>query len=239
MPPVSTGRLGVSEELRAFVEEAPFERRPILDFLRRAAREVRPGSRVLDVGAGEAPYRELFAHADYVTVDWEHSAHELSEVDIVAPADALPLDDRTFDAVLLTQVLEHVPEPQRLLAEQLRVLQPAGRLYLTAPLVWELHELPHDYYRYTSVGLRHLLEAAGFEDVAVEARNDCFSTLAQLMYNAGHVMGRAPDGLDDRRDAAARLLRDLANAIAELAPLDASRIFPLGYCAVGMRPPSG
>jgi SAM-dependent methyltransferase len=240
VPPLTTGRLGVSEELREFVAEAPFERRPILDFMRRVAREVPPRSRVIDVGAGDAPYRELFGHVEYVTADWEHSVHEDGATsDVKAPADALPVEDESFDAVLLTQVLEHVPDPRKVLGELLRILRPGGRLYLTAPLVWELHELPFDYYRYTSPGLRHLMEEAGFEDVEVDARNDCFSTLAQLMLNLRHVMGRAPDGLDERREVASRLLAELAEQVAELAPLDVERSLPLGYTAVGTRPRAG
>lgn len=235
----STGRIGVSEPLRRFVEEAPFERRSILDFMRRAARELAPGSRVLDVGAGDAPYRELFSHTSYVTVDWQHSVHEsLPSIDIQAPADAIPVEDESFDAVLLTQVLEHVPEPARVLAELARIARPGGRIFLTVPLVWELHEMPFDYYRYTPTALRHLLEQAGFADVEVEPRNDCFSTLAQLMRNVGQAMGRAPDGLDERRERAQQLLERLAAEVAELAPLDSQRILPLGYLAVATRHPA-
>jgi SAM-dependent methyltransferase len=231
--------VGISEGLRAFVGEAPFERQPILDFMRRAARELPAGARVIDVGAGDAPYRELFGHVDYVTSDWEHSLHEdLPAVDLQAPADALPVEDAAFDAVLLTQVLEHVAEPAAVLAEQFRVLRPGGRLYLTVPLVWELHELPFDFYRYTPAALRHLIEGAGFGDVEVEPRNDCFSTLAQLMRNMAHVMGRAPDGLDERREAAAAALAELSTRVAELAPLDVERILPLGYTAAATRPGS-
>jgi SAM-dependent methyltransferase len=233
----STGRLGISKDLRAFVEEMPYERRPILEFMIRAAREMPAGSHTLDVGAGDAPYRELFTHVEYVTADWENSLHEdLAAMDIQAPADDLPVDDGSFDAVLLTQVLEHVPDPGRVLSELWRVLRPGGRLYLSAPLVWELHELPFDFYRYTSVGLEHLLQAAGFEDVSVQPRNDCFSTLAQLMRNMSHAMGRAPDGLDDRRESAARLLRQLAAQVAALGPLDVEHSLPLGYAAVATRP---
>jgi SAM-dependent methyltransferase len=137
--------------------------------------------------------------------------------------------------VLLTQVLEHVPEPAGVLSELHRILVEGGTLYLTVPLVWELHELPHDYYRYTSEGLRHLLESAGFTSVEVQPRNDCFTTLAQLMQNVRWAMGRAPDGLDERRVAAGDLLGELADQVAQLAPLDAARILPLGYSAVGVR----
>jgi SAM-dependent methyltransferase len=215
----------------------PYERRSILDFMIRSAREIPPGARVADVGAGDAPYRELFAHAEYVTIDWAQSPHEgAREVDIEASADAIPVEDGFFDAVLCTQLLEHVPDPAAVVGELHRVIRSGGRLFLTVPLVWELHELPHDYYRYTQAGLTHLLESAGFADVTVEPRNDAFTTLAQLMLNVGHAMGRAPDGLNERREAAAALLAELAGQVAELAPLDARRILPLGYSATARRP---
>jgi SAM-dependent methyltransferase len=233
MAGLNTGRLGVSEALRQFVEEMPYERRSILDFMIVAARATAAGARLADVGAGDAPYRELFGHVDYVTTDWEQSPHEgVQSLDIFASADSIPVDDAAFDAVLCTQVLEHVPDPLAVVRELRRILRPSGRLYLTAPLTWELHELPYDFYRYTSEGLRHLLEQAGFTPVAIEPRNDCFTTLAQLMLNARHVMGSAPDGLDARRVAAADLLAELAGEVAALAPLDASRSFPLGYTAI-------
>jgi SAM-dependent methyltransferase len=232
------GTLGLSEELRQFVAEMPYERRPILDFLRSAADLLPPDARVADVGAGDAPYRELFDHVDeYVTIDWEHSVHEGGrKVDLVASAESIPVPDESFDAVLLTQVLEHVPEPARVLRELHRILRPRGSLFLTAPLVWELHEMPFDYFRYTAPGLEFLLEEAGFAQIEVAARNDCFTTLAQLMRNVGHVMGRAPDGLDDRREAAAAALDRLAEKVAALAPLDSAMVLPLGYAASAVRP---
>jgi ubiquinone/menaquinone biosynthesis C-methylase UbiE len=233
---VSLGRLGLSETLRKFIAEFPYERESILAFVMKAANEVPAGARVADVGAGDAPFRELFRHAKYATLDWGQSPHEGARaVDIVASADAIPVNDATFDAVLLTQVLEHVAEPLAVLQELHRILAPEGRLYLTAPLAWELHELPHDYYRYTSEGLRHLMQSAGFGDLTIEPRNDCFTTLAQLMRNVRYAIGRAPDGLDERREEAGKLLWELADEVAQLAPLDVERSFPLGYCAVGVR----
>jgi SAM-dependent methyltransferase len=236
-PPTAAGQVGVSEELRRFVEETPYERRSILDFVRGVAEGLAPGAKVIDVGAGNAPYRELFEHVDYSTVDWDNSPHE-RESDVSASADALPHDDESFDAVLLTQVLEHVPDPARVLAELYRILRPGGTVHITVPLVWELHELPYDYYRYTPASLTTLMEAAGFGDVEVAARNDCFTTIAQLLLNARHVMGRAPDGLDERREQVAAALADLSGEIAGLAPLDAQWQLPLGYAASGTRPPA-
>ena len=228
---------GATEALREFVAEMPHERSTIAEWVAAAARRLPPGARVLDVGAGDAPYRELFTHAEYVTSDWEQSLHEgARRADVLASADALPLEDGGFDMVLLLQVLEHVPNPGAVLAELHRMLRAGGELVLTAPLAWEQHELPHDYFRYTGPGLESLLGAAGFTEIVVEARNDSFTTLAQLVTNLSWNLGSAPDGLDERRAEAGPMLRALADELAALAPLDARRLLPLGFRARARRP---
>ena len=225
-----------SPALRAFARELPWERETILAFMCRVSAELRPGARVLDVGAGDQPYRELFGHVEYVTSDWAHSVHPGAQrVDIVAPADDLPVEEGSFDAVVCTQVLEHVAEPADVLAELFRVLRPGGTLYITVPLAWEEHEAPYDFYRYTRFGLAHLLAGAGFADIAVEPRNDTYTTIAQLLRNTGGITGGAPDGLDAERARATRELWRLADLVAAHGSLDANRIFPLGYHATAVR----
>jgi hypothetical protein len=200
----TVGARGLSERLRQFVNEAPYERQPIFEFVAAAAESTAPGARVLDVGAGSAPYRELFDHAEYTTADWEQCVH---------------VEDQSFDVVLNTQVLED-----------------GGMLFLTVPLVEELHRLPHGYYRYTPSALDYLLGGAGFAEVEITPRNDCFTTLAQLLLNARWIMGRRADGLDDRRDEAAAVLEEMAEQIARLAPLDARWELPLGFTVSARRP---
>lgn len=232
----NVGAWGVSEQLRAFVEEMPYERRSILAFVRGVADSLPPGRVVLDIGAGDAPYRELFRHCKYITTDWENSLHEGGrEADVVASAEALPLEDGAVDAVLSTQVLEHLPDPAAVLREACRVLRPGGGVFLTVPFVWELHELPFDFWRFTPASLEQLLTGAGFVDITVEPRNDCFTTAAQLLRNLGWAMGRASDGRDSEREAAAELLAQLAERLAALAPLDAAGILPLGWEAKARR----
>jgi SAM-dependent methyltransferase len=239
--PTPLGQLGISEGLRAFVEELPFERRPILDFVMAAASRLDAGVEVVDVGAGDAPYRELFAHVRYRTIDWEQSPHEGGRApDLVGTATDLPLADQAVDAVLLTQVLEHLADPGRALAEAYRVLAPGGALLLTAPLAWEIHEAPYDFYRYTAYGLEYLIGLAGFTDIEVKPRNDTPSTLAQLSRNcAWHLLGSAgADAVEEQgaRGRAAQALLDIADAMVDLAPLDEDWTFPLGYSARAIRP---
>jgi len=164
------------------------------------------------------------------------SPHGLAgPVDVVASADALPLPDGSFDLVLTTQVLEHVADPSGVLAETARVLRPGGALHLTVPLVWEMHELPYDYRRFTTVGLQALLEDAGFVEVTVRPRNDAFTTLAQLMLNATAMVSRDVAG-PDAHDRAVGLLERLSDTIAALAPLDQTWTMPLGLAASARRP---
>jgi SAM-dependent methyltransferase len=220
----------VSSRLRAFVEELPYERAPILAFVTHAAAALPSGSRVLDAGAGDAPYRELFSHCEYVTADWPESVHAGGKAaDLLASLDDLPVAEAAFDAVISTQVLEHVRAPSVVLNELHRVLRVEGTLWLTAPLVWPLHEEPHDFFRYTEYGLRHLLEEAGFEEVDIRARNGCLATLAQLSAMCGHMIGASDD---DRTVERRRLVQDLARLseqLGRLDHLDSARVLPLGY----------
>ncbi len=111
--------------------------------------------RLLDVGCGERPYATLpSAVSEWVGFDDPSNAG----ADVRGRAESLPFDDGSFDTVMCTQVIEHVPEPRAVLAECARVLRPGGILIVSAPQYWEVHEAPHDYYRFTPIGLMHLIE---------------------------------------------------------------------------------
>lgn len=115
---------------------------------------------VVDVGCGEKPYADFFEGARYVGLNYGMAG---ASPDVVADAQQLPLIDDCADIVFCTQVIEHVPHPERLAREALRILRPRGVLLLTGPFYWPLHEEPHDFYRFTRYGFEHLLTSAGFE----------------------------------------------------------------------------
>ena len=227
----------ISDELRRFIDEAPAARAPHISFLQSAAASLARGATVLDVGAGDAPYRELFAHATYLTCDWENSIYEPDRPpDVVARADEIPLEDESVDAIVCTQVLEHVPEPRAVLDEFHRLIRPDGRLWVTTPLTWYLHEQPYDYYRYTSHGLLYLLDRAGFVDIEIKPMNDSFSTLAQLVSHLGYMMGRQPDGYDDQREIISTTMTRLSTLIGSFSNFDMQWILPISFAASATRP---
>ena len=125
--------------------------------------------RLLDVGCGNRPYQTIFMSYVSHYIGLERDQNRYAKVDVWGDALTLPFADGVFDTVLSNQVLEHVPEPQLALTEAARVLKDGGYLILTAPHIWELHEVPHDYFRFTPYGLRYLAEKAGFEIVSIEA----------------------------------------------------------------------
>jgi SAM-dependent methyltransferase len=121
---------------------------------------------LLDVGCGAKPYRQVFGNVSrYIGIDRPaaQGARTNSAPDVLAGADAIPFANETFDTVLATQVLEHLPDPGAFLRDACRVLKTGGSLILTFPHVSPLHEEPRDYYRYTEHGSRHLCEVSGFQ----------------------------------------------------------------------------
>jgi SAM-dependent methyltransferase len=164
-------------------------------FLARAGATVQPGELVLDAGAGRAQYRKLFAHARYETADFlAVEGKRYAAPDYVCDLAAIPVEEARFDHVVLTQVLEHLPEPVTVLAELNRVLKPGGTLWLTAPLFYAEHEKPYDFYRYTQFGIRHLLEQTRFE---VEEIDWLEGYLGTLSYQARVMSGALPSSPGD------------------------------------------
>ena len=140
-------------------------------------------SRVLDVGAGTAPYKDLFSHCRYETHDFGlEPATQGSYValDHVSDILDLPVPDEAFDLVLCTEVLEHVPEPILALREMARVTRTGGHLLLTAPLGSHLHQEPfHFYGGFTPHWYRRFLPTEGFTIDEISRNRGFFSWFAQ------------------------------------------------------------
>ncbi len=117
---------------------------------RRVIQAMPQGAAILEVGSGIRRLRE-----DIVNLEVDLFAN----VDIVAPGDEIPFLDNTFDLVISQAVLEHVQEPEQVVAEMLRVLRPGGQIYVEIPFLQGYHADPNDYQRYTLRGIEHLLRS--------------------------------------------------------------------------------
>jgi len=170
--------------------------------LHRGLAEFFPGlrGRVLDVGCGRKPYRHLVPATDYVGLELDTpTARQLGEADLYYSGGGFPVPDASFDAVICSQVLEHIFTPAEFLGEINRVLRPGGSLLLTTPFAWDEHEQPHDFARYSSFGLRAVLERAGFSVIAHRKTNADGRALAQLasgyLYKITRTRSRPLNGL--------------------------------------------
>ena len=149
------------------------------------AEETAAGSRILDAGAGEGAHASFFRHCRYTSVDLGvgDTSWDYSDLSAKANLVALPFEDGAFDAAVNIVVLEHTPEPARVLKEIARVLRPGGRLLLVAPQMWEVHQAPHDYYRFTRYGLARLLAEAALSDPIIRPIGGYFTLLGRRTLN--------------------------------------------------------
>jgi SAM-dependent methyltransferase len=145
---------------------------------------------VLDAGAGDAPYRDLFSHVTYETADFGELDKEYAHIDHVCDLAAMPMADSTYDMVFSSQTMEHMPDPLRVLREFHRVLRPGGQAWLSAPFFYAEHEQPYDFYRYTQFAWRYLAEQAGFEVKEVTWLEGYYGTLSYQLHIASDVLRR-------------------------------------------------
>jgi SAM-dependent methyltransferase len=157
----------------------------IEDALTDFAAALAPGARVLDAGAGERVHAKYFTAGRYVAVDLAvgDETWNYGKLDAVADLTALPFPDRCFNACINIVTLEHIREPGCALREMARTMAADGRLLLIVPHEWEVHQSPHDYYRYTRHGLDYLLTKAGFSDFTIQPVGGYFRLMSRRLLN--------------------------------------------------------
>lgn len=150
------------------------------EFLVSELKKLEPGSLVLDAGAGDPDFQIRDERLRFVGLDlcvgqedWDYSG-----IDVVGDLFAVPFQDNSFDAVICSQTLEHVTEPESVLAQLQRVLRPGGVILISVPQEWYLHQPPHDYFRFTKFGLEYLLVKTGFSVREIQPTGGYFLMLS-------------------------------------------------------------
>lgn len=142
---------------------------------------------LLDIGCGKMPYKDYILENSkvekYVGLDIENALEYDRSIkpDFTWNGSIMPFNDNSFECALGTEVLEHCREPEKVLKELYRVLKQDGVFFFTVPFLWNLHEVPHDEYRYTPFSLQRYLEKTGFKEVEIKATGGWHASMAQML----------------------------------------------------------
>ena len=124
----------------------------------------------LDIGCANREIKPaLSGCSSYLGLDYPATATGMykSRPDVFGDARCLPFADASFDTILLLDVLEHVAYPESVLAEAARVMRRGGRLLLTIPFAYPMHDVPHDFQRFTEHGLAHRIRECGLHATVI------------------------------------------------------------------------
>jgi SAM-dependent methyltransferase len=150
--------------------------------------------RLIDIGCGEKPYRQMLSSfvTEHVGVDHAETLHDKAQVDLIGTAYQIPAENESFDSALCTAVLEHLEEPEQALRECYRVLKRGGIAIYSVPFIWHLHEEPRDFYRFSKYGLQYLFDKTGFDVVEIKALSGFWVTFGQLFVYNIYRFNRGP-----------------------------------------------
>jgi len=193
--------------------------------------------KLIDLGCGQVPLYE--AYKNYVTdnlcVDWQNSNHKNifldHECDLAA---ALPFREGQFDTIVLSDVLEHIPVPEKLWIEMARILAPGGKVLMNTPFLYTLHEVPHDYYRYTEYALRRFALSVNLNVLVLESIGGAPEVVADILAKNRCFIPILGHG-------AALAIQFITRAFVRTSPgkrlsRRTGRRFPLGYFLVLEKP---
>jgi SAM-dependent methyltransferase len=191
--------------------------------------------RLLDLGCGKVPLYGAYARfvGEVTCVDWAPGEYIDLSCDLSQP---LPFADASFDTLILSDVLEHIPEPERLWREMTRVLAPGGHVIMNVPFYYSVHAHPHDYYRYTNFALERFVQLNGLE-------LRCLVPLGGINEIIADLFAKAWSKLPWIGPPLAMLTQAVVGAFGRTGfgsriALVSSRHFPLGYFMIAQRPAS-
>lgn len=139
------------------------------------------GKRVIDIGGKKKNKRGLFDIGKYAESVTYVNLDRTTEPDIESDATNIPLPDNSFDIVILGEILEHVPEPQKVLTEARRLLRPGGTVLATVPFMYPIHADPFDFGRYTDYYWQEAARNLWFSDITVERQGGFYAVLALMV----------------------------------------------------------
>lgn len=194
--------------------------------------------RLLDLGCGQVPLYGMYSHHVRAVecIDWDNSSHSLRHIDQCCDLNqVLPLPDNCFDTIILSDVLEHIFNPMQLWAEISRTLKPGGKILVSVPFLYWIHEAPHDYYRYTEFALRRAAQENNLRIVSIQPLGGAVDVLADLI-------GKVTAGLPLRGLGVGNLVQRMAFWFGKTRPgarlrLTSAKVLPLGYFVVAERLP--
>ncbi|MBN8737263.1 MAG: class I SAM-dependent methyltransferase [Xanthomonadales bacterium] len=191
---------------------------------------------LLDMGCGKVPFYEGYREcvSENICIDWPGSIHNNVHVDVFCDlSQTLPFAAGTFDTLLSSDVIEHLPNPELAFSEMSRLLKPNGILLLNTPFLYMLHEVPNDYYRFTRYAIKHLLDMAGLELVRLEEIGGYGAVITDLV-------SKAMSALPLIGPPMASLIQGIGLlASGGLRSTPALIRFPIGYFLVAQKPGSG
>lgn len=154
-------------------------RQGLYEFLEPQFSKIVSNEKVLTIGSGgeiNKRLREIAAEKDFQVTSFDIDEERMP--DIVGDLHTYDFDENEFDTIVLSEVLEHLHSPHLGIENIYKTLKPGGRLILTTPFIFPIHDRPYDFYRYTKYGLQHLLSK--FEDVKIEEKNSALESIDVL-----------------------------------------------------------
>lgn len=192
--------------------------------------------RLIDLGCGKVPlygmYKDLVS--DVVCVDWPNSLHDSAHTDVFADLNhPLDVEETGFDTAIASDVIEHLHTPEALFASAARLLRPQGKLLVGVPFLYWIHEMPHDFHRYTRFALEKMTRDAGLTVISLTAAGgspEVLSDMATKSLGSSKIISSAMYGVS-RALLTIPLVKRLSAATREA--------MPMAYFLVAQKLPDG